>query len=61
LGGLYPPTQLTEFKHSSGERGPNLKDGRKAMIEQIHFFQAHAYAKNTLQSEGVTGRDYRKA
>jgi hypothetical protein len=32
LGGLYLPTQLTEFKHSSGKDGSNLKDRRKAMI-----------------------------
>jgi len=42
LGYLNPPPQLAEFKHSSGEDGPNLKDRRKAMIEQIHFFQTHA-------------------
>jgi hypothetical protein len=50
LGSLNPPPQLTEFKHSSGKDGPNLKDRRKATIEQIHFLQTHAYAKNPLQS-----------
>jgi hypothetical protein len=45
LGSLNPPPQLTEFKHSGSEDSPNLKDPRKAMIEQIHF-QTHAYAKN---------------
>jgi len=39
LGGLNSPPQLIEFKHSSGKDGPNLKDRRKAMIEQIHFFK----------------------
>jgi hypothetical protein len=39
---LNPPPQLTEFTHSSGKDGPNLKVRRKAMIEQIHFFQTHA-------------------
>jgi len=53
LGGLNSPPQLIEFKHSSGKDGPNLKDRHKAMIEQIHFFQAHAYAKNTLRLEDV--------
>jgi hypothetical protein len=39
---LNPPPQLAEFTHSSGKDGPNLMDRRKAMIEQIHFFQTHA-------------------
>jgi hypothetical protein len=47
LGYLNPPPQLTEFKHSSGQRGPNLEDRRKAMIAQIHLFQTHAFAKTT--------------
>jgi len=51
---------LNEFKHSSAERDPNLKDRRKAMIEQIHFFSSSRIRKK-IQSEGVTGRDYRKA
>jgi hypothetical protein len=38
LGSLNPPPQLMEFKHSNGKSGPNLKDRRKAMIEQTHFF-----------------------
>jgi hypothetical protein len=45
LGYLNTPPQVAEFKHSSGKDGPNLKDRRKAMIEQIHFFQTHAYRK----------------
>jgi hypothetical protein len=28
-----------EFKHSNGKGGPDLKDRRKAMIEQIHFLK----------------------
>jgi hypothetical protein len=48
LGYLNPPPQLTEFKHSSGQRGPNLEDRRKAMIAQIHLFQTHAFAKTTI-------------
>jgi hypothetical protein len=36
-----------EFKHSNGKGGPNLKDRRKAMTEQIHFLKTHAYTKNT--------------
>jgi len=40
LGGLNPPPQLLEFKHLSGNDGPNLKDRRKAMIEHIHFFNS---------------------
>jgi len=36
LGSLNPPPQLTEFKHPRCKDGPNLKDPRKAMIEQIH-------------------------
>jgi hypothetical protein len=52
LGYLNPPPQLTEFKHSSGQRGPNLEDRRKAMIAQIHLFQTHAFAKP--QSHGLT-------
>jgi hypothetical protein len=38
LGSLKPPPQLMEFKHSNGKGGPDLKDRRKAMIEQIHCF-----------------------
>jgi hypothetical protein len=38
LGNLNPPPQLTEFRHSNGKGGPDLKDRRKAMIEQTHFF-----------------------
>jgi hypothetical protein len=38
LGDLNPTPQLLEFKHLGGNDGPNLKDRRKAMIEQIHFF-----------------------
>jgi hypothetical protein len=38
LVGLYLPPQLMEFKHSGDKTGPNLKDRRKAMIEQTHFF-----------------------
>jgi hypothetical protein len=45
---LNPPPQLTELKHSSGQRGPNLEDRRKAMIAQIHLFQTHVYAKTTI-------------
>jgi hypothetical protein len=45
LGSLNPPPQLMEFKHSGSEDGPNLKDPRKATIEQIHF-QTHTRAKN---------------
>jgi hypothetical protein len=45
LGYLNTPPQFAEFKHSSGKDGSNLKDRRKAMIEQIHFFQTHAYRK----------------
>jgi hypothetical protein len=52
LGHLNPPPHLAEFKHSSGKDGPNLKDRRKAMIEQIHVFQTHASEKT--QSERVT-------
>jgi hypothetical protein len=37
LGELNPTTQLLKFRHFSGNGGPNLKDRRKAMIEQIHF------------------------
>jgi hypothetical protein len=29
---LNPPPQFAEFKHSSGNDGPSLKDRRKAMI-----------------------------
>jgi hypothetical protein len=50
LGNLNPPPQLTEFKHPRCKDGPNLKDPRKAMIEQIHF-QTHAYTKNTHPME----------
>jgi hypothetical protein len=49
LDSLNPPPQLMEFKHSNRKDGPNLKDRRKAMIEQTHF-QTHAYAKNTPTS-----------
>jgi hypothetical protein len=28
-----------EFKHSNGKGGPDLKDRRKAMIEQTHFLK----------------------
>jgi hypothetical protein len=45
LGKLNPPPQLLEFKHSNGKDGPNLKDPRKAVIEQIHFKKPHSYAK----------------
>jgi hypothetical protein len=48
LGYLNPPPQIAEFKHSSGKDGPNLKDRRKAMIEQIHLFQTHAIGKNAI-------------
>jgi hypothetical protein len=48
LGHLNPPPHFAEFKHSSGKDGPNLKDRRKAMIEQIHVFQTHASEKNTI-------------
>jgi hypothetical protein len=34
---VYLPPQLMEFTHLNGESGPNLKDRRKAMIEQTHF------------------------
>jgi hypothetical protein len=48
LGKLNPPPQLLEFKHLNGKDGPNLKDPRKAVIEQIHFKNSlirkkHAY------------------
>jgi hypothetical protein len=33
LGGLNPPPQSIEFKHSNGKSGPHLKDRREAMIE----------------------------
>jgi hypothetical protein len=36
LGSLNPQPQLTEFRHSNGKGGPDLKDRRKA-IEQTHF------------------------
>jgi hypothetical protein len=39
-----------EFKHSNGKGGPDLKDRRKAMIEQTHFLKTHAY-KTRLQME----------
>jgi hypothetical protein len=39
LGDLNPTPQLLEFKHLSGNDGPNLKDRRKATIEQIHFLK----------------------
>jgi hypothetical protein len=35
-----------EFKHSNGKGGPNLKDRRKAMIEQIHFLKL-TYSQKT--------------
>jgi hypothetical protein len=50
LGNLNPPPQLTEFKHPRCKDGPNFKDPRKAMIEQIHC-QTHAYTKNTPPME----------
>ena len=37
LGDLNPPPQLPELQHLSGNDGPNLKDRRKAAIEQTHF------------------------
>jgi hypothetical protein len=48
LGSLNLPPQSLEFKHLSGNDGPILKDRRKAMIEQIHFFKTLAYAKKLL-------------
>jgi hypothetical protein len=37
LGIPNPPPQSLEFKHLSGNDGPELKHFRKAMIEQTHF------------------------
>jgi hypothetical protein len=37
MGGVYLPPQLTEFKHLNGKNDPNLKDCRKAVIEQTHL------------------------
>jgi len=39
-----------EFKHSNGKDGPNLKDRRKAMIEQTHFFKLTHTQKTRLQA-----------
>jgi hypothetical protein len=47
LGRLNPPPQLLEFKHSNGKDRPNLKDPRKAGIEQIHFKKLTHTQKNT--------------
>jgi len=51
LGTLNQPPQLLEFKHSNGKDGPYLKDRRKAMIEQIHFFKLTHSQKTRLLSE----------
>jgi hypothetical protein len=54
LGSLKPPPQLMEFKHSNGKGGPDLKDRRKAMIEQIHCFKTHAQTqKRASKQEGA--------
>jgi hypothetical protein len=34
---VYLPPELMEFTHLNGKSGPNLKDRRKAMIEQTHL------------------------
>ena len=49
MGSLNSPPQLTEFKHSNGKGGPNLKDRRKAMIEQIHFLKLTHTQKTRLR------------
>jgi hypothetical protein len=48
---LKPPPQLTEFTHSSGKDGPNLKDRRKAMSNKFILFKLKHMQK--IQSEGV--------
>jgi hypothetical protein len=46
LGILNPPPQSLEFKHLSGNDGPELKYFRKPMIEQTHYFlKTHGYAQ----------------
>jgi hypothetical protein len=47
LSSLNLPPQSLEFKHLSGNDGPNLKDRRKAMIEQTHFFKNSRLCKKT--------------
>jgi hypothetical protein len=52
MGNLNPPPQLLEFKHSNAKDGPDLKDRREAMIEQIHFFElTHSQKKTRLPSK----------
>jgi hypothetical protein len=41
------PRQLMEFKHSGDKSGPNLKDRRKAVIEQTHFFTYRKMRRQT--------------
>jgi hypothetical protein len=42
-----------EFKHSNGKGGPDLKDRRKAMIEQIYFLKRSIHKKHTSNGKGV--------
>jgi hypothetical protein len=41
-----------EFKHSNGKGGPDLKDRRKAMIEQTHFLKL-TRTKHFCNGKGV--------
>jgi hypothetical protein len=38
IGQSEPAAAVDGVQHSNGKGGPNLKDLRKAMIEQTHFF-----------------------
>jgi hypothetical protein len=42
-----------EFKHSNGKGGPDLKDRRKAMIEQTHFLKLTRLQKHFCNGKGV--------
>jgi hypothetical protein len=59
LGDQNPTPQLLEFKHLSGDDGPNLKDRRKATIEQIHFLKLTQKTGTNLKQHRISVRKCR--